>query len=208
MKVRIIFILPLLSILVIGCAPKVMVPPKISLKKYEMIGLIDISTNTEDNLGKYITQIFMESITEDQPEIKIIELGTEEEILKEIGSNKLTSGTIAAIGNKYNLNSLFIGYLQIDNVKPEINVDYSFTSGRIRAKVDATFYVKLYETKTGAAIWTESAKDDRTVADINMVSGGWFQFDAQDPEKAYGELAKDLVESVTVDFRVSWERKK
>lgn len=208
MKVRIIFILPLLSILVIGCAPKVMVPPKISLKKYEMIGLIDISTNTEDNLGEYITQIFMESITEDQPEIKIIELGTEEEILKEIGSNKLTSGTIAAIGNKYNLNSLFIGYLQIDNVKPEINVDYSFTSGRIRAKVDATFYVKLYETKTGATIWTESAKDGRTVADINMVSGGWFQFDAQDPEKAYGELAKDLVESVTEDFRVSWKRKK
>jgi len=185
-----------------------MVPPKISLKKYEIIGLIDISTNTEGNLGDYITQIFMESITEDQPEIKIIELGTEEDVLKEIGSNKLTSGTIAAIGNKYNLNSLFIGYLQIDNVKPEINVDYALTSGRIRAKVDATFYVKLYETKTGAIIWTESAKDNRTVADINMVSGGWFRFDARDPEKAYGELAKDLVESVTEDFRISWERKK
>ncbi len=208
MKARIIFIFPLLSSLVIGCAPKVMVPPKISLKKYEIIGLIDISTNTEGNLGDYITQIFMESITEDQPEIKIIELGTEEDVLKEIGSNKLTPGTIAAIGNKYNLNSLFIGYLQIDNVKPEINVDYSLTSGRIRAKVDATFYVKLYETKTGATIWTESAKDDRTVADINMVSGGWFQFDARDPEKAYGELTKELVESVTEDFRISWEIKK
>jgi len=66
MKKGIIFAAIALMVFLISCGPKVMVPPRISLSEYQIIGLVEFTSNTEGSLETYATQRFMEEMTKDQ----------------------------------------------------------------------------------------------------------------------------------------------
>jgi hypothetical protein len=65
---------------------------------------------------------------------------------------------------------------------------------------------KLVETGSGATLWSNSGDDERTVAGVSKF-GSSFSFGADDPEHAYGDLARSLCRKVTRDFRHSWRHK-
>jgi hypothetical protein len=65
----------------------------------------------------------------------------------------------------------------------------------------------MIESASGASIWSASARASDSVGHVSVFRGGNVVFDAQDPERAYGELIDNLVSRATHDFHVTWERR-
>ena len=83
----------------LGCGPKVMVLPVIDLKQHEVIGIIDFSSSSEGELGPLATRKFIEMARKDQGIVRIVELGSKADLLKEIGSDRLDQAAFNALGD-------------------------------------------------------------------------------------------------------------
>ena len=193
------------ALLFVGCA-RVYVPPAVDLEPHEVIGLIEFTSNSEGRLAKYVTQKFIESITEDQKELRIVELGHEDKVLDAIGKTELDVDAYRAIADTYDIKTLFVGELRVSEVRPVISIGPGFSFASFEARVSASLSAKLVETETGATLWTNSGSDEQTVAGVSKF-GSSFSFEAEDPEEAYGHLARSLCHKVTRDFRHSWKHK-
>lgn len=211
MKRTIIFSPILISMIMsLYCGPKtikVTVPPRIDLKEYEVIGIINFDCTNKGKLGALTTERFMEAVREDQGMVRIIKLGSKKEVLKAIGSQKLDAAAFNAIGGKYDVSTVFTGELVISDIRPDVTI----TSGldmRVNADVDATLAVEMFETVTGASIWNRSASATENIAGVSISAGKYFSFDADDPDKAYGKLVNNLVVRTTGDYRVTWTRRR
>jgi len=191
---------------VLGCGPKVMIPPVIDLKQHEVIGMIQFESSNQGQLGPLTTRKFMEEARRDQGMVRIVELGSEEDVLKAVGRDRLDQAAFKAIGEKYEINTIITGELLVSDVKPDIKITPGFGFMNFSAKVNATLTAQMIETETGASIWSSSANTTESVGEVSIFGGKHFVFDAEDPEKAYGKLVDALVEETTEDFRVSWER--
>ena len=134
--------------------------------------------------------------------VRIIELGSTDEVLQSIKLERIGPETIQAIGQKYNVDAVITGDLHISDIKPRISISSIITSLSASAEVEAMMTVKLLETHDGAMVWTRSVKEKRDVAHVSVFSGGSAYFDASDPEQAYGELAEALIKNVTKGFKI------
>ena len=191
------------ALLFAGCA-RVYVQPAIDLKPHEVVGIIQFKTDAKGDLGEFVTQKFIQSVTEDQDEIKLVELGTEKDVLEAVGMTHLGPDAYKAIGEKYDLNTVFTGNLDVTEATPSCGFGPGYAS--FEAKVNARLTARLVETGGGATIWSNSARDERTVAGIEKF-GHDFSFNAEDPEKAYGDMARSLCRQITHDFRGHWEHR-
>ena len=189
-----------------GCGPKVMVPPNVDLGVFESIALIDFTSNAEGNLADYATQKFLEIVTASQPEARLIEVGTEEEVLARVGAERIDLEAVKAIAGEYGVDGVISGHLEVSDVKPHVNISTDLGSLGVKADIEASLTARLYDTYDGATLWTSSARGSETVANVDVLTGGGFYFDADDPGKAYGALVDGLIEDVTYDLRVRWER--
>jgi len=192
--------------ILLSCGPKVMIPPAFELMSYDIIGMVMFSSNSEGKLQQYVTRKFIETIQASQPGVRVLELGTEEEVLKAVEHEKLTIDAVKAIGEKYNVTSVINGNLDVSNVKPKVSFSPWVKSLSVKAEVEATLSVRLLESESSATIWTSTVKGKKTVGDVTVFKDGPFLFDAEDPENAYGELVEWLVFETTRDFRVRYER--
>ncbi len=189
------------ALLFTGCA-RVYVPPAIDLKPHEVIGIIQFKTDAKGDLGEFVTRKFIQSITEDQPEIRLVELGDEKAALEAVGLAHLGPDAFKAMGKKYDLNTIFTGNLDVTEATPSCVFVPGYAN--VEAKVNARLTAKLVETRTGATVWSNSARDERTVAGVEKF-GHEFAFKAEDPEEAYGEMARSLCRRITHEFRGHWE---
>ncbi|TKJ47398.1 hypothetical protein CEE34_03805 [Candidatus Aerophobetes bacterium Ae_b3a] len=181
-----------------GCAPRV---PVIDLTEYGKIGFIDVSSSAEGEIAKVASQKLIEKILEiDRDKITVIELGNEEEILRTLGRERMDSETIQMIGKKYNIGVIVSSHLNISEVRPHLDISAITESFGVKADVDASLIVKLLETEGGGTLWSDSVEDTESVASVSIGSGGLFHFNANTPEKAYGELVKSLVRKISRDF--------
>jgi hypothetical protein len=190
-----------LALLFTGCA-RVYVQPAIDLRPHEVVGIIEFETDARGDLAESVTQKFIQSVTEDQPDIKIVELGTKKDVLEAVDMKHLGPDAFKAIGEKYDLNTVFTGNLDVTEATPSCAFGPGY--GSIEAKVNARLSARLVETDGGGTIWSNSARDERTVAGIGRV-GHDFMFNAEDPEKAYGDMARHLCRRITHDFRGHYE---
>lgn len=191
----------------INCGRKVMVPPRIDLKQHEVVGIIDFECDKEGDLAPFTTRKFTDAIRRDQEMVRIVDLGTEAEVLREIGHDRLNREAFQAIGEEYDLATVFAGDLLVSDVRPDISLSLIFTAGMsVSAEVDATLEVQMVETESGASLWSTSSSATREIGYVSVWEGGAFVFDAEDPERAYGKLVNKLVEDASQDFRVTWRR--
>ncbi|MGB2698437.1 MAG: hypothetical protein WBD28_11350 [Candidatus Zixiibacteriota bacterium] len=181
-----------------------MVPPTIDLKQHEVIGIIEFSSSSEGELGPLATREFIEMARQDQGIVRIVELGSEADVLKEIGSDRLDPATFKALGEKYQVSTIITGELLVSDVRPDIKITPGGGFMSFGAEVDASLSAQMVETPTGASIWSSSANATQSVGNVSVFGGKAFSFDAEDPEKAYGKLVDALVEEITKDFRVTW----
>ena len=191
---------------VLECGHKVMVPPRIDLRQHEVIGIIDFSFSSEGELGTFATRKFIEEMRRDQGMVRIVELGSEEDILQTVGHDRFNQTAFRDIGEEHGINTLIIGELVVSHVKPNFAIMPGLNYLSLSAEVDAGLTVQMIETSTGASIWSRSASQTEQVGNISIFGGKDFAFNADDPEKAYGKLVNGLVNRVTKDFKVTWKR--
>lgn len=196
----------LILLLIIECGKKVMIPPRIDLSDHEIVGIIEFSCSENGKLGSLATSRFTEFARRDQGMIRIIDLGTEAEVLKKIGHNKLDQEAFIEIGETYEVATIFTGELIVSDVRPDIMITPGLGYMGFGAEVDATLSAQMVETVTGASIWNNSGSATRSVGHVSIFGGSAFAFDAEDPDKAYGKLVDELVDRVTRDLQVTWER--
>jgi hypothetical protein len=195
-----------LSAYVLGIALALVVPPRVDLGSYNPIGLIELSSNAKGNLQQFATQKLVETVQSAQPGTRILELGKREPILRAIEHDELDFEAIRTIGERYQVDSVLVGGLEVTDVKPKVRVSTFLTSMSARAEVAATMSVRLVETASGATVWSSSARGQESVAHVSIVSRGPADFGASDPESAYGRLVQTLVHQVTRDFRARYEK--
>jgi len=195
------------AVFALGCSKRSMmeVPPRLDLTSFDVIGIVQFDTDAEGKLAAFTTQRFVETIQHAQPGVRMLELGRSEEVLEAIGRHELDFRAIKAMKEHFGVDAVVVGELIVDDVRPNIDLQSMMSSMSVSAEVDAFFGVRMYETAIGSTIWTRSTNRTSTVAHVG-VGGGTIDFDAQDPERAYGALADALVQDVTRDFRVTYAR--
>jgi hypothetical protein len=206
-RIRIV-IAALILIFTAQCAAKMAVPPAINLMDFEVVGLVDFDCNEQGELDDLATQRFLEYIMADQLGVRILELGAQDALLRSVGHDDITPEAIRAIGERHHTKTLLIGTLTVDDVKPKVNLSTILSSLSVRAEVQATLSARMVDCESGATMWTESARGKETVGSVSAFSDGSIFFDAEDPEESYGHLVDSLVDWITTDFRVTWQRVK
>ncbi len=187
-----------------GCTKRVMVPPRVDLSAYNAIGLVTFSSNSEGNLQQFATQKFVETLQSSQSGVRVLELGTKEHVLKSVRRDQMDHESIRAIGEKYRVDAIIVGHMEVTDVKPNVSFSALITTMSVSADVEASLTTRLYETDSGATAWTSSVRGKENVAHVGLTSRGPVHFGADDPETAYGKLVYGLVYSITRDFRVRY----
>ena len=193
-----------------GCShtEKVLVPPRLELKAYHHIGVIEFSTNAEDTLKAYVTQNFIQNIQSAQPGTRILELGDEQQLMRSLGMGKLDAQTIKSIGKKYKVDALILGHLEISEIKPKINIYTTPNALHAGAYIEAALRTKILETDSGATLWTNATSGKTRIASISLIEEGPIRFGVSDPKEKYGKLVPELVYVNTYDFRCQYEYRK
>lgn len=194
-------------VFVFGCGPKVMVPPDVDLTGFDTVGFIAFTSETEGNFDEYLNERFLEEISFSQRGVHFLELGTAEEVLQEIEHRKLDRDAIQEIGRKFNVDAVITGRLDISEIKPRVRVFNILSDLNVHADVDARITAKLFDTEHGSIVWTASARDRKTVANLSVAAGRPFFLNARNPEEAYGDLVDSIIFKVTRDLRVRYVRR-
>ena len=190
------------GVLLAGCgAKRVLVPARFDLRPYQTIGMVEFRSNAEGNLQQFTSQRFVESVQSSQPGVRILELGREEDVLASVEREHLDHETIRALADRYEVGAILVGEMDVTDVKPSVSLSSMLSSLAVSANVEATLTTKLYEARSGATLWTSSARGKENVAHVSLAQGGPVRFGAGDPEAAYGKLVDALVVRVTDDFR-------
>lgn len=176
-------------------------PPRVNLDRFGTIGLVQFRSEAKGNIAEYATRIFIEVLVKSQPGARIKELGREDEVLRDIGANRFSPDALEALRRRFNVDTVIFGTLDVSNIRPRVDLLSIISTLSVSAEVDAVLTARLLDTRDGMTLWTDSARDHKTVAQVSVFRGGGIFFDARDPEKAYGSLIRALVARTTRDFQ-------
>ena len=190
----------------LGCggSQKVLLPPRVDLKPYGTLGMIQLESNAKGNLAEFTSQKVLRALQEAQPGTPVVELGTMQNVLGTIGRTSLDVEAVRLLGTKYGIGALITGKLQVEKVKPSVNIATLITEMSVSAYVEATLSVKILEAGGGATVWSNAVQGRAIVASVGILGGDTY-FNAKDPEKAYGSMVKRLVRVISDDFWAHWE---
>jgi len=175
--------------------------PRIDLGRYGTIGLVQFRSEAKGDIADYATRIFLEVLVQSQPGARIKDLGREDEVLRDIGANRASPEALKDLGRKYDVDAVILGTLDVSNIRPRVDLLAIITSLSVSAEVDAVMTARLLDTRDGTVLWTDSARDRKTVGQVSVWRDGGIFFDARDPEQAYGSLIRSLVARTTRDFQ-------
>jgi len=191
-----------------GCAHTVVVeiPPKIDLQPYKTIGIVEFTSNSNENLNQIATQKFMGFIQNAQPQLRFLELGPEVQLVKKVGRNSLDIEAIKAIGEKFGVSSIFTGSFEISDMKPNVRIATDLSSLRASVVVNIPMISKHWDTVSGATIWSTSRQGHWKVAGIHSNSKD-ISLSMNNPEDQYGRYLEELAFAVTDNFRPHYEKR-
>jgi hypothetical protein len=183
-----------------------MVPPRIDLTDFEVLGIMEFTANKKGKLASLATRRFMDMAREDQGIVRIVDLGSQKDMLRAVGHSALNQDAYKEIGEQKSLATIIVGQLNVSDVRPDITLTPGLGVMNFAADVDAALSVQMVEAATGATLWSSSSSATERVGSVTIFGIKDFAFDADDPDKAYGKLIDELVWRVTHDFRVRWVR--
>lgn len=204
MKRALVVLFAGLVVLTAGCAgtkyQTVMVPPRVDLTEHDIIAVVQFDSDSEGELGPLATRRFTDLARRDQGLVRMLHVDD--------GPESRDANAMKDVGERHGARSMFVGRVEISDVRPNVSIAQTLRSGSLTANVDATLTVELVETESGASIWSASARASRTIGHVSVFDGKHFTFDAEDPEQAYGALVDALVSQVTSDFQAHWIRQR
>ena len=202
-----------LSVLIVGCSStrtvRVAVPPRMDLRPYPAVGIVTFNSNrTDGELDRLATQKFLESVQAAQPGTRVVELGDQRDVLASIGGrSSWDAAALRAVKQQHNVDALIVGRIDVERVKPRVEVSSFMKALSARADVNVTLSARVYETDAGATVWTDSSKLTSTVAhgDFNNKGGA---VGVHDAEAVYGNMIEQLAFDVTDAFRETYVLKR
>ena len=191
-----------------GCSNTVLVtvPPRMDLAGYGTLGIVDFSSNSDRGASANATRRFQEQIQSAQPGTRFIELGSRETVLAAVGAKQLDSDALRKIGAKYGVGAIFLGELAYSEPKTSVSfTDLAKLEGGVSTEMSGDISSRLVETKTGASVWSNSARVRRQIGGVSVsadygVSGGVSKSNPRE------EMVPALVYQLTHDFRPSQVR--
>jgi len=195
-----------------GCSSSrtvlVPVPPRMDLKSYGTLGMVEFASNADSAINARATREFQAHIHAAQPGTRILELGSREAVLAAVDGRQLDTDALRRIGEKHGVDAIFLGDIAYSEPKTEVTVtDVTKLEGRMRTEVRGDISIRLVETRTGASVWSSSAWAKRQVNRVNVsatqgVSGTMRNADPRE------EMVPTLVNHLTQDFRAGSVRQK
>ena len=182
------------------------VPPKMDLKGYGPVGIVDFSSNSEQVLSERATRQFQEQVQSAQPGTRFVELGDRQQLLSAIGAKQFDAPALRRIGAKYGVSAVFIGDLAYSEPRTDIKVsDITRLEGGVRTEVRGDISARLLETASGASVWSMSGWARRQMGAVHVsaergVTGG---MNGGNPRE---EMVPALVNEITQDFRQTYVR--
>jgi len=194
----------------LGCSSTelVSVPPRMDLKSYGTLGIVEFASNSDSTINTYATRQFQEHIQAAQPGTPFLELGTREAVLAAVGGKQLDVDTLKKIGDKYGVAAVFLGDIAYSEPKTDVKLtDVTKLEGGVRTEVRGDISSRLVETRTGASVWSSSAWARRQIGSLSVsaeqgVSGGMSKSNPRE------EMVPALVFHLTQDFRPSSVRRR
>jgi hypothetical protein len=203
------FIAPILLafFLVSGCSSTVLVtvPPRVDLKGYGTLGVVDFTSNYGLGSARAAQQL-QEQIQSAQPGTRFIELGSRETVLAAVGRNQLDADAAKRIGKKYGVGAVFLGEIAYADPKTDVRVnDLAKLDAGLRTEVRGDISARLVETASGASVWSNSGWVRRQLGRLNVSENGVSgSMSKSDPRE---EMVPALVYQLTYDFRPTTERR-
>ena len=182
------------------------VPPRMDLKGYGTVGIVDFNSNSERGISARATRQFQEQVQAAQPGTRFIELGERQELLAAVGARQLDAVSLRKIGQKYGVAAVFVGDLAYSEPRVDVKVsDMAKLEGGVRAEIRGDISARLLETASGASVWSTSGWARRQVGSLKLsadygVSGGMSQANPRE------EMVPTLVHEITHDFRPTYVR--
>jgi len=204
-KIMTELVLVLLAVLIIGCKSytTVTVPPKIDLKQFNTIGVIQFDSPSDEALAKKATQRFIEYVQDAQPGTLVVELGPKGDLLQAFGFTQLDREAVKAIKEKKSVDAVVSGTLTVSNPETEVTIrDLSLSGLSGRSKVKGELSARLWQGASGALAWSDSAHGEWTLTKASITN-----IQVNDPEAKYSQMVDDLVFATTRDFRPTKERR-
>ncbi|HEY1290368.1 MAG TPA: hypothetical protein VGF58_18710 [Burkholderiales bacterium] len=204
------FLAPILAavFLASGCSHTVLVtvPPRVDLKGYGTLGVVDFTSTSGGAGGARATQQLQEQIQAAQPGTRFIGLGSREAVLAAVGRNQLDADAAKRIGKRYGVDALFLGEIAYSDAKTDIRVnDLTKLDAGLRTEVLGDISARLVETTSGASVWSNSGWVRRQVGRVNVSEQGISaSMTKSDPRE---EMVPALVYQITHDFRPTTERR-
>lgn len=199
----------ILAALLAACASKtvvVSVPPRVDLRPYGTVGIMDFASNSDAAVNARATRKFEEEVQAAQPGTRFVELGDRQAVLAAIGSRQLDLDAYKKIARKYGVSAVFIGDIAYSDPQADIKLaDLQKLEGGMRAEIRGDISSRLMETATGASVWTSSAWARRQLGTVNVsaehgVSG---EISKANPRE---DMVPGLVYHLTQDFRPTTAR--
>lgn len=193
-----------------GCSHTVLVPqsPRMDLKNYGTLGIVQFASNSDPAISSYATQQFQEQVQGAYPGTPILELGNREAVLAAVGASRLDAEAIAKIGQKYGVSAVFLGDIAYSEPTTNFRIgDITKLNGGVRSEVRGDLFAKLMETKSGASVWSSSAWATRQIGSVSLSSrrGVNATLGDDNPHKA---MVPALIYHATEDFRPKYVRQR
>jgi hypothetical protein len=129
-----------------------------------------------------------------------------EAALAAVGARELDAAALRKIGEKYGVRAVFVGELAYSEPRVDVKiVDITRLQGGVRAEMRGDISSRLFDTATGASVWSSSAWARRQVGNLHVsadqgISGAVSQANPRD------EMVPALVYHLTEDFRPTTAR--
>jgi hypothetical protein len=201
----------LLVLLSWGCSSTrtvlVDVPPRVDLKQYGTLGLVEFGSNFDVATNARATREFLAQIHAAQPGTRIVDLGTREALLGTAGARQLDVEALRKIGAKFGVEAVFVGDIVYSDPKTDIKInDLARLDGGARTEVRGDLAVRLIETRSGASVWSSSSWARREVSRVRVSTASGISGSTRDSDPR-NEMVPALVVHATPDFRPRTERR-
>ncbi len=185
----------------------VTVPPRVDLHAYRTIGVVQFGVECGPPLEREVTHRFLATIQSAQPGVRILELGSEQEVLHAVACPVMDLRAIQSIGKTFGVDAVLTGQMAVSELRPKVSLGPKLASLNARASVDGSLQAKLRETASGATVWTNGAHGTWDLASFGLDAQGMpTHAGLVDPNERHGQMVSELVRVATLDFRPTYER--
>jgi hypothetical protein len=203
----VIAVLGVLLVLVSACSSnRVLMPAPIDLHAFGTIGLLEFTSTAGANINILASREFLAAIHSAQPGVPVLEIGDRQRGLTAVGHAAIDADAIRALGKRHQVDTLLVGELDARRVTPGVRLGTGFESLSAGADLQGALTVRMYDTRTGATLWTEAVTGSTPIAAVAVANGNLSGLGVTDPQAAESRLVQALVSRATQDFWPYWVR--